>query len=299
MKPRLYSIHTRKSKVDKACFAKPGKAQSTAAFFKNLPSILAAQGLKDLSAKIKQARRKKKPVIFMYGAHLIKCGLSPLLVDLVKRGIITALATNGAGIIHDFEIAYCGKTSEDVAANLKKGMFGMSKETGAFINKAATYAYQQDIGFGAAVGELIDKTKLRYRDVSPAYWAYKKKVPFSVFVAIGTDIVHQHPDASGASIGFASLKDFHFFRECVSRLEGGVVINFGSAVILPEVFVKALNLARNLKAKVDDFTAANFDMYTMYRAHENVVRRPTGGKGYSFIGHHEIMFPLVYQLLTH
>ena len=298
MKPRLYSLHKRKSTVDTSLFASPGKAKSTSDFFNSLPDILAAKDLKNLALKIKQARKKRKQVIFMYGAHLIKCGLSPLIVDLIKRGVITCCATNGAGVIHDFEIAFCAKTSEDVSANLKKGMFGMSRETGSFLNKAASIAYRQDLGYGQSLGRLIDKQKLKYRDQSPCYWAYKKKVPFCVFVGIGTDIVHQHPDACGASIGFASFKDFHIFKDSVARLEGGVVINFGSAVILPEVFIKALNLARNLRHKVKDFTAANFDMYTMYRAQENVVNRPTEGKGHYFIGHHEIMLPLLYQMLV-
>jgi hypothetical protein len=297
MRPRLYSIYKRKSKVDISCFAKAGKSKSTSQLFKNLPTVLAAEDLKSLVLKVKQARKKKKQVIFMYGAHLIKCGLSPLLVDLVKKGFITCLATNGAGIIHDFEIAFCGKTSEDVAENLKTGMFGMSSQTGSFINKASHIAYKKDLGYGQSLGKLIDSSKLKYRDYSPCFWAYKKKIPFCVFVGIGTDIVHQHPQACGASIGFASMKDFHIFKDNVASLEGGVAINFGSAVILPEVFVKALNLARNLRFKVKNFTAANFDMYTMYRACENIVKRPTQGKGHNFIGHHEIMFPLFYQML--
>ncbi|MBN2120966.1 MAG: deoxyhypusine synthase family protein [Candidatus Omnitrophica bacterium] len=297
MKPRLYSIHKRKSKVNLSQFAKAGKAKLTSLLLKNLPHTPVVKNLKDLAAKIKQARKKKKEIIFMYGAHIIKCGLSPLVIDLVKKGFITSLATNGAGIIHDFEIALCGKTSEDVASNLKKGMFGMARETGAFINKAASLAFKRDIGLGESLGRLIDEEKLKYRNHSICFEAFRKKIPFCVFVGIGTDIVHQHPDANGAFIGFSSFRDFRIFREVVSGLEAGVVINFGSAVILPEVFLKALNLSRNLGFKVRNFTAANFDMHAMYRAYENVVNRPTQGKGHYFIGYHEIMLPLLYQML--
>jgi len=299
MKPKLYSLLERKSKVEIGSFAKNKKMKgsSISSFIRSLPNILAAKDLKELVSKIKLARKLKKEIIFMYGAHLIKCGLSPLLIDLMKRGYITCLATNGAGIIHDFEIAFCGKTSEDVARNLRRGMFGMSRETGQFVNKAARIAYEGNSGFGVSLGRLIDKEKLRHRDYSPCYRAYKKGIPFCVFVGIGTDIVHQHPDASGEAIGFASFEDFHKFKDVVSNLGRGVVINFGSAVILPEVFIKALNLARNLGFKVNNFTTANFDMYTMYRAYQNVVKRPTEGGGYHFIGQHEIMLPLLYHML--
>lgn len=297
MKPRFYSIHKRKSKVDVSLFAKNLKAKSISSFLKSLPYILAAKDLKELVLKIKQARKCNKEVIFMYGAHVIKCGISPLLIDLMKRGFITCLATNGAGIIHDFEIAYCGKTSEDVAENLKKGMFGMSKETSEFINEAANLAYQKKCGFGESLGRLIDARKLKYRNYSPCYWAYKKKIPFSVFVAIGTDIVHQYPSADGKSIGFASLYDFHKFKDVVFNLEKGVVINAGSAVILPEVFIKALNLSRNLGSRAKHFTAAVFDMYQMYRPYQNVILRPSEDKGFYFVGQHEIMLPLLYQML--
>ena len=260
--------------------------------------MLAARDLKELVSRIKKARKLKKQIIFMYGAHLIKCGLSPLLVDMVKRGFITCLATNGAGVIHDFEIAFCGKTSEDVAENLKKGMFGMSRETGQFVNNASNVAYREKTGFGFSLGKLMEEGKLKYRDYSPCFWAYKKGIPFYVFVGIGTDVVHQHPSANGEAIGFASFEDFRKFTDTVSCLEHGVVMNFGSAVILPEVFLKALNLSRNLGHTVKNFTAANFDMYTMYRSYENIVNRPTEGKGFYFIGQHEIMLPLLYNMLV-
>ena len=223
MKPRLYSILKRKSKVDIKNFSKKIKPKSmfASSFVKSLPDMSAARDLKELVSRIQKARRLKKQIIFMYGAHLIKCGLSPLLIDLVKRGFITCLATNGAGVIHDFEIAFCGKTSEDVAENLKKGMFGMSRETGQFVNKAASVAYQSKSGFGLSLGRLILDEKLKYRDYSPCFWAYKKGIPFYVFVGIGTDIVHQHPDARGDAIGFASFEDFRKFTDTVSFLTGG------------------------------------------------------------------------------
>ncbi len=297
MKPKLYPLRKRKSKVNIEQFAKPTKSKDFSSFLRSLPDILVGRDLKSFVSKVKKAHRERRQIIFTYGAHLIKCGLSPLLVDLIKKGFISCLATNGAGVIHDFEIAFCGKTSEDVAENLRKGMFGMAEETGFFINEAARRAYKNDLGLGESLGKLITEKNLRYKNYSPLYWAYKKRIPFCVFVGIGTDIVHQHPWADGASIGFASFKDFHRFKDAVSQLEGGVIINFGSAVIIPEVFLKALNLARNLGFKVKNFTAANFDTYTMYRAYQNIVNRPTEGRGYYFIGHHEIMFPLLYQLL--
>ncbi|HEC70001.1 MAG TPA: hypothetical protein ENI31_06950 [Candidatus Omnitrophica bacterium] len=297
MKPKLYPLNKRKSKVNIKQFAKLAKIKDFSCFLNSVPDILAGQNLKLLVKRIKEAQKKRKTIIFTYGAHFIKCGLSPLLIDLIKRGFVSCLATNGAGIIHDFEIAFCGKTSEDVAENLKKGMFGMAEETGFFINQACQIAYQNNLGLGRALGELISKERLKYRNLSPVYWAYKKKIPFCVFVGIGTDITHQHPQAEGASIGASSFKDFHKFKEVVATLEGGAIINFGSAVIIPEVFLKALNLARNLGFKVRNFTTVNFDTYTMYRAYQNIVNRPTGGKGFYFIGHHEIMFPLLYQLL--
>lgn len=297
MKPRLSSIFKRKSKVEISLFAKPWRKDNFSSFSKNIPDILAGKNFKDLVLRIKEAKESRREIVLMFGAHLIKCGLSSLVVELIKKGFITSLATNGAGIIHDFEIAFCGKTSEDVAESLKKGMFGMSKETGEFINQAAEVSFKNKIGYGEAVGRLIEERKLSYRKYSLAWNSFKRKIPFCVFVAIGTDIVHQHPQARGEAIGFASLKDFHKFREVVSGLEGGVVLNFGSAVILPEVFLKAVNLSRNLGYRVENFTAANFDMYPMYRPRENIINRPTQGKGFYFIGHHEIMFPLLYRML--
>ncbi len=298
-KIKRYSIKARLSKVNKGDFAlKPAKTKSFSAFLDSLPNILKAKDLRAVSSDIVLARQKNKGVIFMAGAHVIKCGLNPVLIELLERKVITCICLNGAGIIHDFEIAYQGKTSEDVAANLKDGKFGMGKETADFINSAVTEGVKAGFGLGYAVANKLATAGLAHRNLSLIYNAYKNKIPVCVFVGIGTDIIHQHPSFDVASTGVGSLRDFHILVESIRSLnQGGVVLNFGSAVLLPEVFLKALNLARNLGNKVKDFTSANFDMIYQYRAAQNVVSRPTasGGKGYYIIGHHEIMLPLLAQ----
>jgi hypothetical protein len=236
----------------------------------------------------------------MVGAHVIKCGLNPVLIELFKKKIITCICLNGAGIIHDFEIAFGGKTSEVVAENLKTGKFGMGKETAEFINNAVKEGVRRGLGLGASVVSKINNAKLRFKNLSLLYNALKFKIPVCVSVAIGTDVVHQHLSFDAALTGEGSLRDFYLLVENVSRLNnGGVVLNFGSAVILPELFLKALNLARNLGNKVRNFTTANFDMIYHYRPMQNVVCRPTqgDGKGYYIIGHHEIMLPLLAQAI--
>lgn len=298
-KVKTYSLKSRLSKVNMGDFAsKPAKAKSFSAFFDSLPNILKAKDLRAVSSDIVAARKKDKGVIFMAGAHVIKCGLNPVLIELIKRKVITCVCLNGAGIIHDFEIAFQGKTSEDVAENLKDGKFGMGKETADFLNCASSQGVKKGFGLGYAVANAIATTDLPYRDLSLLYNAYKHKVPVCVFVGIGTDIIHQHPSFDAASTACGSLRDFHILVENIRSINnGGVVLNFGSAVMLPEVFLKALNLARNLGNKVKDFTTANFDMLFQYRSSQNVVSRPTsaGGKGYYVIGHHEIMLPLLAQ----
>jgi len=298
-KVKRYSINQRVSKVNKGDFAlKPVKSKSFSAFFDSLPNILKAKDLRAVSGDIISARRKKKGVIFMAGAHVIKCGLNPVLIELLEKKIITCICLNGAGIIHDFEIAYQGKTSEDVAANLNDGKFGMGKETADFLNSAVKEGVKAGFGLGFAVANKMAAAKLAYKNLSLIYNAYIHKVPVCVFVGIGTDIIHQHPSFDAASTGAGSLRDFHILVKNIRSLnKGGVVLNFGSAVLLPEVFLKALNLARNLGNPVKDFTSANFDMLYQYRAAQNVVSRPTasGGKGYYIIGHHEIMLPLLAQ----
>jgi len=229
------------------------------------------------------------------GAHPLKVGLSPLIIDLMKRGIITALATNGACIIHDFEMAYLGWTSEDVDKELCKGSFGMAGETGKYLNKAISAGVRKGYGIGKSVGEMINTSRFRFKGTSIFSAACELGIPATVHVAIGSDIIHMHPEADGSAIGEGSFRDFKLFAAVVSDLEGGVYINLGSAVIMPEVFLKALTIARNLGNKVEDITTVNMDFFQHYRPRENVLRRPTIQKGaaYALTGHHEIMFPLL------
>ena len=280
-------------------FAKaPGRKRSFLAFFDSLPNILKANQIRAIVNAMAGARKKKKAVIFMAGAHVIKCGLNPVVIELIKKKVITCIALNGAGVIHDFEIAFGGKTSEDVGEGLKDGKFGMARETAEFINNAIKEGVSSGSGLGYAVAEKIAESNLRYKNLSILYNAYKNKIPVCVYIAIGTDIIHQHPSFDAALAGEGSYRDFHLLVENICPLNnGGVVLNFGSAVILPEVFLKALNLARNLGYKVKDFTTANFDMINQYRPMQNIVSRPTqdSGKGYYIIGHHEIMLPLLAQ----
>jgi len=282
-------------------FAKiPVRGNSFLKFYHSLPNILKAKDIRAVVNAVVSARRKKKAVIFMLGAHVIKCGLNPILIELIKKKIITCICLNGAGIIHDFEIALQGRTSEDVAENLKKGKFGMGRETAEFLNNAVKESVSFGLGLGEAVAKKISESRLRYKNLSLLYYAYKHKIPVCVYVAIGTDIIHQYPSFDAALTAEGSLRDFHLLVENIPGLnQGGVVINFGSTVILPEVFLKALNLARNLGHKVKDFTTANFDMFYHYRPLQNVVLRPvmTGGSGYYIIGHHEIMLPLLAQAI--
>jgi len=298
-KVKTYSVKKRYSKVKLGDFATPPmRRKSFAQFYDSLPKILKAEDFRVLVDTVAKAHKANKPVIFMAGAHVIKCGLNPVIIELIKKKIITCVCLNGAGIIHDFEIALQGETSEDVGVNLKYGKFGMGKETAGFINNAVNEGVGQGLGLGYAVAKKISASKLRYKNLSLLYNAYKYKVPVCVFIAIGTDIIHQHPSFDASLAGAGSQKDFHILVENTLRLNnGGVVLNFGSAVILPEVFLKALNLARNLGGKVKDFTTANFDMIYQYRPAQNVVSRPVqaGGKGYYIIGHHEIMLPLFAQ----
>ncbi len=301
-KVKTYSVKTRLSKVNSADFARiPAKNKRFTAFYDSLPNILKAKDLRSVVNAIAAARKKGKAVIFMAGAHVIKCGLNPVLIELIKNKVITCICLNGAGIIHDFEIAFQGKTSEDVAENLKTGKFGMSKETAEFINNAVAEGAESELGLGLSVARKIADSKLPYKNLSLLYNAYKYKIPVCVFVAIGTDIIHQHPSFNAGLTGEGSQRDFYTLTENIRALNnGGVVLNFGSAVLLPEVFLKSLNLARNLGSKVKDFTTATFDMIYQYRAAQNVVARPvmSGGQGYYIIGHHEIMLPLLAQAVT-
>ncbi|MBI4972204.1 MAG: deoxyhypusine synthase family protein [Candidatus Omnitrophica bacterium] len=276
----------------------PRKGMSFSSFYNSLPNILKARELREIAQAITRAHKLKKSVIFMAGAHVIKCGLSPVLIELFRQKVITCLCLNGAGIIHDFEIALQGETSEDVGEALEHGRFGMGRETAEFINQAAASGVARGLGLGEAVASSISAAKLRYKKLSLLFQAYKYKIPVCVFVAIGTDIIHQHPSFDAGMTAEGSRFDFHrLSEETIGLNNGGVVLNFGSAVMLPEVFLKALNLARNLGYKVKNFTTANFDMIYHYRPLQNVVLRPTqrSGKGYYVVGHHEIMLPLLAQ----
>jgi hypothetical protein len=296
---KTYSIKQRFSKVNLSDFAKaPAPGRSFRAFCGSLPNLLRARDFRAVVEAIANARRKKKAVIFMCGAHVIKCGLSAILIKLIEKKILSCLAFNGACLIHDFEIAFAGRTSEDVAENLKTGKFGMGRETAAFINDAINKGVAQGLGLGESVAAAIARSRLPHKRMSVLSCAYKHRVPVCVHVAVGTDIIHQHVSFDGARTGEGSARDFYQLADAIRGLNnGGVVLNFGSAVILPEVFLKALNLSRNVGFKVANFTTANFDMVYHYRPSQNIVQRPvlSGGAGYYIIGHHEIMLPLLAQ----
>ena len=297
---RTYPLKKRFSKVRQSLLGKKvQKGARLRAFIRGLPDILAAQNLKEIARRIARAHRNDKTVLLGMGAHPIKVGLSPLIIDFMERGILSAVAMNGAGIIHDFEIAFMGETSEDVAASLKDGSFGMAAETGAFLNRAITRGYDREQGIGAAVGEAILKARLPHRRLSILAAGARLGIPVTVHVGIGTDIIHMHPDADGKALGQGSLKDFHTLTSVVATLRGGAFLNLGSAVILPEVFLKALNLARNLGRPVRDLTTVNLDFLPHYRPLTNVVARPTleSGKGYHLAGHMEIMVPLLFAAI--
>jgi len=293
---RRHSIKRRRSKVRAAMRARPCRPdRPVAEFLASLPDVLKARDLRALAADIARARGRGRPVILMMGAHPIKCGLSPVIIDLMERGVITCLALNGAGAIHDCEMAWWGETSEDVARGLEDGSFGMARETADLLNGAVIQGDAQDLGFGESLGLFLGEERAPRRGLSLLAACHRLGIPATVHLAIGTDIVHQHPSFDGAAAGRASHRDFRILAHQVSSLSGGVVVNLGSAVILPEVFLKALTVARNLGRTVKDFTTANFDMLQHYRPNVNVVGRPVtcGGTGYSFTGHHEIMVPLL------
>ena len=266
-KLKTYPLASRRSKVSHEAFARVGrKGASFRDFYRSLPQFLAARDLRIVVNAIVEARRRKKPVLWMFGAHVLKVGLNPLLIHLLRRKVVTALALNGAGVIHDFELAYMGCTSEDVAAALADGSFGMARETTRMINRAIRDGAKRNLGLGEAVGAMIAKSRLPYRNLSLLATCHELGIPATVHVAIGTDIIHQQAVADGAAIGKTSLADFRKLAGVVSQLGGGGVAgNFGSAVILPEVFLKAVSVSRNLGHPVKDFTAFDFDMIRHYR----------------------------------
>ena len=285
---------TRKVEVD--AFARafsPGS--SFRDFFRSLPGVLASAELKAVVEAFVQARQEGKMVILAMGAHPIKVGLSPVIIQLLETGVIKAVAMNGAGVIHDLEIAMVGQTSEDVESELNKGTFGMAEETSCVLNTAIAEGRRHKWGIGKSMGRKIVQQDYRFAHMSILAAAERLEVPITVHVAVGTDINHMHPTADGAAIGEGSHIDFRIFASVVSQLEGGVYLNLGSAVLLPEVFLKALTVARNLGHRIERFLAVNMDFIRHYRPTVNVVERPTrmGGRGVTLIGHHEIMFPLL------
>jgi len=293
---RTYPLDSRVSKARVEDFARPVTAGSTfKEWFASLPGILGAQDVHRTVDAIVAARRRDAGVIWGIGAHVIKTGVSPVLIDLMRRGYVSALAMNGAGIIHDFELALSGGTSEDVDDALGPGRFGMAEETGELLNAAINDGVKNGLGLGQAVGHRLREMKPAHEALSVVAAAARLQIPVTVHVAIGTDIIHMHPRASGAALGEGSLRDFRYFVSNVARLKGGVYLNCGSAVVLPEVFLKAVALARNQGASLDKLTTVNMDFTRLYRPQTNVVSRPVAGvgTGYSLVGHHEIMIPLL------
>ncbi len=290
-----YSVYDRHSKVSVDDFAEPlSPGMRISELMAALPTQLAGGDFPELVTRVATAIRDNHPVMLGMGAHVIKVGLNPILIDLMKRGLLASIALNGAGIIHDAEIAMVGRTSEEVADVLGQGAFGAARETGQILNQAINKGAEQNIGMGEAVGKTLLEHDFPHNDQSLLAQACKLDIPVTVHVAIGTDIIHIHPDADGGAIGKTSHYDFRLFCRLVSRLEGGAYLNIGSAVLLPEVFLKALTVVRNLGYTVDNLTTANFDFIRHYRPATNVVHRPTleGGRGFNFTGHHELMIPL-------
>jgi hypothetical protein len=294
---RTYPLASRQSKARIEDFARPvASGSSFRQWLDSLPAILGARDLRRVVDAIVAARARDAGIIWGIGAHVIKTGVSPVLVNLMERGYVSALAMNGAGIIHDFEVALAGATSEDVDEALGPGRFGMAEETGRILNQVIRTASESGQGLGQAVGAFLTEQQAPHSHLSLAAAAHRLGIPVTVHVAVGTDIIHMHPDASGAAIGDVSLRDFRYFTSCVARLEGGVYLNCGSAVVLPEVFLKAVALSRNMGLPLENLTTVNIDFLRMYRPSTNVVSRPvagTKGIGITLVGHHEILIPLI------
>jgi hypothetical protein len=295
---KTYRLKERPSKVTTKHFAATvDESDSLRRFLNNLPDVLAVQSLREIARQIRRAKESNKPIVWGIGGHVVKTGLAPILIDLMKRGFVTAIAANGSVLVHDAEIALVGFTSEDVDRSLAAGDFGAAAETGDILNLAAMNAVENNIGLGEAMGRELSETKLEHENVSILFQAYKNKIPVTAHLAIGADIGHFHPSANGSALGAATHTDFRLFCSIVRELSGGgVYLNLGSAVILPEIFLKAVTVVKNLGFPLADFTTANFDFIQSYRPNTNVVRRPTeagGGRGFSITGHHEIMIPLL------
>lgn len=294
---RRQSIDRRKSKVKLADFASmPAEFSWYTCLESMIPKILRGRDLEELADRIAKAHAQDRPVVVMMGAHVVKCGLGALLCDLLRRGVISRIAMNGACAIHDVEIAMWGKTSEDVSEGLMSGLFGATEETARFFAAAARASFDGRAGLGRSLGRALIEKKAPNRDFSVLATARQIDVPATVHVAIGTDVVHQHREADGAAIGYGTMADFRDFASAIAAVRGGVVLNFGSAVILPEVFLKALAMARNAGADLGRFTTANFDMIPLYRPIMNIVERPrlVGATTFNFTGNHEIILPVLF-----
>jgi hypothetical protein len=300
-----YPLASRKSKVNVRDFAKPHRNASFPKFIDSLPNFLAANDLRGLLSAIDAARKNRKAILWGIGGHIIKVGLGPVLIDLMARGFVSGVAMNGAALIHDFEIALAGNTSEDVEAGLGDGKFGMAEETGKYINEIAKLAARIRIGYGEAAGQFLTSGILdpKHVESSVLIAAYKHRVPVTVHLAIGADIPHMHPAAEGGALGMATLHDFRLFCALVKEMQpGGVYMNWGSAVLLPEIFLKAVSMVRNLGVPLRPITTANLDFVQHYRPMQNVVKRPTARRvgdqgpeshGFAITGHHEILLPLI------
>ncbi|MGH9388760.1 MAG: hypothetical protein ACRD1Z_04035, partial [Vicinamibacteria bacterium] len=297
---RTISLRNRKSKVSLEEFAKPyARGGTFRKWVDGLPRILAAKDLAEIVEAVREARSAGRPILFGLGAHVIKVGLVPVFLDLMKRGFVSGLALNGAGAIHDLELALVGRTSEDVEAGLGDGSFGMAEETSTHLNRAVREGHTKGWGLGRSVGEYILRSDFPHRGQSLFARAADQNIPATVHLSIGTDVNQMHASFDGEAFGGASHRDFRRFCELVGELDGGIYFNVGSAVLLPEVFLKALTVARNLGKRVRSFTTVNFDFIKHYRPTRNVIERPTrkGGRGYELFGHHEILIPLLAAML--
>jgi hypothetical protein len=293
-----YELASRPSKVTVEDFAQPIRPDETLqGFLAKLPNILGVAALRQLAERIRRARDRGKPIIWGMGGHVIKTGLSPILIDLMERGFVTALAGNGSVLVHDSEIARVGFTSEDVDATLGKGDFGAARETGELLNAAAAAAQRSGEGLGEAMSRELTAMNPEFAASSLLCEAYRRKIPFTAHLTIGADIGHFHASADGAALGASSHTDFRLFCSIVREMGGGgVYINYGSAVVMPEIFLKAVTVVRNLGHELNDITTANFDFVQRYRPMTNVVHRPTAngaGQGFSITGHHELTMPLL------
>jgi len=306
-----YPLASRKSKVSVREFARPAATNSSLTkFLDSLPHILAADSLRQVLISIHAARKQGAAILWGMGGHVVKVGLGPILIDLMNRGFISGIAVNGAALIHDFEIALAGNTSEDVEAALGEGQFGMAEETGKYLNEIAKLAQRIRIGYGEAAGQFLNSgiIEAKHADSSVLAAAHKRRIPVTVHLAIGTDIPHMHPAADGAALGYATHRDFRLFCAMTQQMHpGGVYLNWGSAVLLPEVFLKAVSVVRNLGVPLCPITTANFDFIQHYRPLQNVVKRPTASTrghkgpeshGFAITGHHELLLPLVAAALA-